>query len=168
MRYPSLEPLLSKKYFDGLLSTKIDELEKNIELAKNKKIQITSQFEIPIEDGVKRFETLVIPEIRNSCQLMIKKIDEIRSIKEGTERQLLAEGHVSNINKKILIYIQQQNIICRNPTYGEISKYMELTSRSIRKRLRSLIEYGYLIDIKTGRMKNLMITERGKNALIIK
>lgn len=63
----------------------------------------------------------------------------------------------------ILKYIYGQNIHGTKPTYTDIGRELTLCKPTIRKRIRSLISDGYIVENLKGRSKVVEITEHGKN-----
>jgi hypothetical protein len=156
-RYPSLESLLKAKFFKDISQEQIYEMEKHIYLANDKRIPIKEKFEFSMNKILRPFNVLVIPFHEVSSLLIFREIDGIRSRLEGTEIQLLAEGILSNNLRRILKYIKQQNEEGHNPTYREIQNALNFSRPTCRKKIRMLILYRYLNEVKIGRMKNLMI-----------
>jgi predicted transcriptional regulator len=160
-----LESLLRTKYFKDISPEQVYKIKNFIHLADNKKIPIKEKFEFSIDNVKRPFEIQFIPNPEISCYLIFRELEGIRSRLEGTELQLLEQGIISNDLMRILKYVFQRNTEGFKPTYGEICDYMEITSRTGRKKLRALIENDYLNEIKNGRTKNLTITEKGKMSL---
>lgn len=63
---------------------------------------------------------------------------------------------------KILKFVYERNIVSITPTYTDIKVFLGISKPTMGKRIRQLLNRGYLIETKKGREKHLELTEKGK------
>ncbi|MFO7966360.1 MAG: DUF835 domain-containing protein [Archaeoglobaceae archaeon] len=78
--------------------------------------------------------------------------------KDGTE---LSEDYL-----EILKFIHAENKAGKKPSYTEVEKAAGITKPTVRKRVRKLVNSGYLIQSTTGRTKSLEVAEKIRNLLL--
>jgi predicted transcriptional regulator len=154
------------KYFPSITDEQMGEIYNYMALADKKRLPITEKFEFLLSNVKIPFEVRFIPFHEISSLLEFKELDGLRSRLDGTEIQLLEQGYLSNALMEILKYVFQKNKEGHKPTYTEVCKKLNFSKHTCQKKIRALIRYQYLTEIKTGRAKNLIITERGKMTFI--
>ncbi len=92
---------------------------------------------------------------------------ELRLIeKETIDLERKDEFKLSNDHLRILKFIYNENKAGRKPSYTEVEKAAGITKPTVRKRVRKLVNSGYLIQSNTGRAKSLELAERSRKLLI--
>jgi DNA-binding MarR family transcriptional regulator len=94
---------------------------------------------------------------RESRQLEV----ECNEIKPRMEKKMLAEEQF-----KILRYIYGNNIVGVKPSYTDIGSELGISKPTVRKRIRILLNGGYVMEFSKGRNKFLELTQAGKNFFV--
>lgn len=67
---------------------------------------------------------------------------------------------------EILKFVYRYNKTGKRPTYSELGQEVKVSKPTIRKRVRVLLNYGYVAEFPKGRSKILEITERGRHLFL--
>ncbi len=65
----------------------------------------------------------------------------------------------------ILDYVNKRNLVGERPSYMDIGDEYKISRTTTRKRIRELVEKDLLSEVKSGRFKYLVVTEKGKEIL---
>ncbi len=88
---------------------------------------------------------------------------ELRQLEKETEEiELLRRKNLSEDLLEVLTFVYNQNISGIKPSYTEIRKKIGVSKPTARKRIKALINCGYVAESKKGRTKVVEITERAK------
>ncbi|MBU7039668.1 MAG: PAS domain S-box protein [Theionarchaea archaeon] len=58
--------------------------------------------------------------------------------------------------------VRRENLVGRNPSYSELGENIGVSKPTARKRIRTLLNRGYLRELRSGRRKALELTEKAK------
>ncbi|MFP3908348.1 MAG: PAS domain S-box protein, partial [Archaeoglobaceae archaeon] len=67
---------------------------------------------------------------------------------------------------EILKFVYRYNKTGKRPTYSELGQEVKVSKPTLRKRIRVLLNYGYLAEFLRGRSKILEITEKGRKLFL--
>ncbi|MFP3908474.1 MAG: GAF domain-containing protein [Archaeoglobaceae archaeon] len=156
------------------VSPDITDIELEIENSKNNAILIDGLHYLISKNGFEDTLTFV-QHLREIAYL--KNLIIILSVDPSTmnEREMrLLEKEASEVESrymaklpddllKILKIIYTQNKVGSKPTYTEVEREIGVSKPTARRRIRTLVSYGYMIEITKGRFKLLELTEKGRN-----
>ena len=72
---------------------------------------------------------------------------------------------ISEYLLEIMKVIYDYNIIGEKPSYTQVGNKTSVSRPTLRKRIKRLITFGYILEIQKGRSKYLELTEKGKAVL---
>ncbi len=88
---------------------------------------------------------------------------ELRQLeKETKEIELLHKARLAEDLLEVLTFVYRQNIVGVKPSYTDIRQETGVSEPTIRKKIRTLINHGYLTESRKGRSKVVELTEKSR------
>lgn len=88
---------------------------------------------------------------------------ELRQLeKETREVALLHRARLAEDLLEVLTFVYRQNIVGMKPSYTDIRQETGVSEPTIRKKIRTLINHGYLTESRKGRSKVVELTEKSR------
>ena len=163
---------IAEKDGKNIISPDINQIKELIENLKSTYTILIDRLDyLIIKNGFKKIISLIykLREISYfNHHIIIISIDpstlngiELRQLEKETNKiETRFKIKIPEDMREILYYIYKKNIMGVKPSYSEITSEVMLSKPTIRKKLRKLIENGYLRVYSKGRMKVVESTER--------
>lgn len=117
-----------------------------------------------INDLIKKYNSILILRINSN----LLKENEVLLIKEEFESipyEKISDIILNDDLVEIIKYINNENSLNINVTYGSIGKMFNISKVTVKKRIETLIKKDLIISRKIGKVKLLFLTEKGKNLM---
>jgi PAS domain S-box-containing protein len=120
-----------------------------------------------INDLVKKYNSILIIRI-NSQFLNEKQLSILYEEFEKLQIEEITDIYLRDDLFEILQYVNNENNLNINVTYGNIGKMFNISKVTVKKRIDSLIKNDLLYSRKIGKTKLLFLTDLGKKLLLNK
>jgi len=94
---------------------------------------------------------------------LLNKSEKMKLEKESNEIDPVYQGAMPHDVITLLRVVYEHNVVGTNPTYSQVGSELKISKPTCRKRVRRLINSGYLLESVSGRSKVLELSAKGRN-----